>query len=584
MAGARRGQPVNLHIYAKLQPKQALVMSWLEATGNCPVWIGAGGAKGGGKSKTIRSVALLLALKYGEQYPGIIITIIRRVSRDLSDNHIEPLKRDYPDLMRECWRADDSQLVLPNGAIIAFRYAENEVDVERKFLGGYESMFILVDEAQQFSEAELNNIKSAARWTMSPTPANPSPTGVPKGFCKIGLFFNPGGIGSAFIKRIFWLKQYQGKERPGHYAFLHVFGFDNFEWFRGQVEISEEQFYGSKDGSVPPMLERCELGDQDTSGALEDVRTCCRFHTFIEHTSEGQKYNAFPSRLRIGYLLGSFDNFAGQYFAGVWDENKVVITPLMVERIVKIWWRHWLGQDWGFTDHAATVWCATGKLAPSEMLELFGVEVGLPVDVVVVKREYVVNQRGESEYAQDVCDRTREWEKLVIRDVFLSKDAWNVRGSQNTVSDLIAPVMRRNGMPAPEKADQDRIGGWRLIWNCLKQTCSLLGSVPSWTPGMPMLLVSAECVELIKAMPDLISDPKEPNDILRMTTIQEDVSDALRYACKSYLKPRAQAPAEVRFAEATRGAVHPNQVAMAARIFREQEARRTVRGRPRWRG
>ena len=161
MAGARRGQPVNLHIYAKLQPKQALVMSWLEATGNCPVWIGAGGAKGGGKSKTIRSVALLLALKYGEQYPGIIITIIRRVSRDLSDNHIEPLKRDYPDLMRECWRADDSQLVLPNGAIIAFRYAENEVDVERKFLGGYESMFILVDEAQQFSEAELNNIKSA---------------------------------------------------------------------------------------------------------------------------------------------------------------------------------------------------------------------------------------------------------------------------------------------------------------------------------------------------------------------------------------------------------------------------------------
>lgn len=570
----KRGAQLDIKI--RLQPKQARVLAWLEATGNCPVWIGAGGAKGGGKSATIDAVAILLALKYGATYPGMIVTVVRRVSRDLSDNHLEPMKRKYPDLMRECWRGDDSQLVLPNGAIIAFRYAENAADVERKFLGGYESMFILVDEAQQFAEAELNNIKAAARWT--------SLEGVPKGFCKIGLFFNPGGIGSAFIKRIFWLKQYIDKERAGHYAFLHVFGFDNYEWFRGQVQITEDEFYGSKDGRIPPMRERCDLGDQDTSGAREDAKTCCRFHTFIEFTSEGMKYNAFPPRLRIGYLMGSFDNFAGQYFAGVWDESKVVITPRMVERIVKTWWRHWLGQDWGFTDHAATVWCATGKLAPSDMAELFGVEIGMPVDVVVVKREYVVNQRGEAEYAQDVCDRTRDWEKRQIKDVFLSKDAWNVRGSQNTVSDLIGPVMKRNGLPAPEKADQDRVGGWRLIWNCLKQTCSLLAPSPSWTPGMPMLLVSAECVELIKAMPDLISDPKDPNDIQRMTTIQEDISDGLRYAMKSFLKPRAEAPAAVRFAEATRGMAHPQQVAMAERIFREREARRGTGGRPRWRG
>ena len=43
----------------------------------------------------------------------------------------------------------------------------------------------------------------------------------------------------------------------------------------------------------------------------------------------------------------------------------------------------------------ATVWCATGKMAPSEMHELFGVTVNCPIDVVVLKREYVVNQRGE---------------------------------------------------------------------------------------------------------------------------------------------------------------------------------------------
>ena len=53
-----------------------------------------------------------------------------------------------------------------------------------------------------------------------------------------------------------------------------------------------------------------------------------------------------------------------------------------------------------------------------------------------------------------------------------------------------------------------------------------------------MLLVSAECVELIRAMPDLISDPKEPNDVMRMVNIAEDITDALRYAMKSFLSPR----------------------------------------------
>lgn len=576
MAGKR--PPVNLALKIRLQPKQARVLSLLESTGNCAVWVGAGGAKGGGKSKTIRSVAMLLALKYGDKYPGMVVTVVRRVSRDLSDNHIEPLKRDYPDLMRECWRGDDSQIVLPNGAIIAFRYAENEADVTRKFLGGYESMFILVDEAQQFSEAELNNIKSAARWTYS------EGDGVPKGFAKIALFFNPGGIGSAFIRRIFWLKQYIGKEQARHYVFVHVFGFDNYEWFRGQVGISEDEFYGSKDGRIPPMPERCARGDEDIGGARDMVTTCCRYHTFIEFTSEGQKYMGFPASMRPGYLLGSFDHFAGQYYAGVWDESKVVITPIMVERIVKNWWTHWVAQDWGFTDHAATTWAATGKIAPSELEELFGVRVEFGIDVVVVKREYVVNQVGEAEYAQGICDRTRDWEKRQIKQVYLSPDAWNTRGSQNTVADLIGPVMKRNSMPTPEKADNDRKGGWRLIWNCLKQTCSLMGSSPTWTPGIPMLLVSSECVELISAMPLLISDPKDPNDILRMTTITEDISDSLRYLLKSKLSPRSQAPAEVRFAESTRGMVHPQQVAMAERIFRQREGQRTAAGRPRWRG
>ena len=42
----------------------------------------------------------------------------------------------------------------------------------------------------------------------------------------------------------------------------------------------------------------------------------------------------------------------------------------------------------------------------------------------------------------------------------------------------------------------------------------------------------------------------------------------------------------MRFAEQTRGMVHPNQVAMAARVFQERESRRRAEDmrRARWRG
>lgn len=98
-----------------------------------------------------------------------------------------------------------------------------------------------------------------------------------------------------------------------------------------------------------------------------------------------------------------------------------------------------------------------------------------------------------------------------------------------------------------------------------------------------MLLISAECVEIISAMPLLISDPKDPNDILRMTTVTEDAADSLRYLLKSKLSPRRTAPIEERFAAATKDAVHPQQVAMAERLFRAKEAR-NMAGRARWRG
>ena len=152
-----------MHLH--FQHKQRKLYDLLIATGrHVATTIGFGGAKGGGKSAGVRNCALRLALELGSQYPGLTITIIRRVFDDLKKNHIDELFLAYPEL-REHYRADDKELKLASGARIVFAFAETAGDVERKFRGGYQSAFILVDEAQQFTEAELQDFKMAARWT-----------------------------------------------------------------------------------------------------------------------------------------------------------------------------------------------------------------------------------------------------------------------------------------------------------------------------------------------------------------------------------------------------------------------------------
>ena len=501
----------------RLQPKQDMVCELMQATGpNAATVIGAGGAKGSGKSAGARNIAITLAMELGSKYPGIVITLVRRVAADLRDNHIEPMFRQHPEL-RAHWRATDHDLILPNRARILFRSAETADDVQKRFLGGFESAIIIVDEAQQFTQKELQWIQTAARWT--------SEAGIPEGLCKALFLFNPGGPGSAYIRRIFWLKQYEGKEQPKSFAFIHMFGWDNYEWFRGQVELTEKEFYRL---------------DSET-----------RFEMFISQTSEGRKYDAFPMSIRAGYLLGSFDHFEGQYFAGAWDERLCVVDRAAVERIVKPWWTRWMAQDWGFGDHDCHIWLATGKLSPSEWVEHFGGHTDSAIDICVIYREQVISDRAEADLAMDIVNKTPQHERRTIQRFFLSQDAFGQRSRQfgaNTVGQQFTEILTRHGLPAPEPADQDRVNGWRFMYNCFRQA-NLRGTNfdEERASQGPACFVSTECPNVIESIPMAVRDDRKPEDVMRVEgALWEDVTDAVRYGLKSIQDVQWEAPYEVR--------------------------------------
>ena len=69
-------------LFSEPSPKQSLFLSDEHR------YIGYGGARGGGKSWSIRLKACLLAL----HYPGIRSCIVRRSFPELEENHIKPLK------------------------------------------------------------------------------------------------------------------------------------------------------------------------------------------------------------------------------------------------------------------------------------------------------------------------------------------------------------------------------------------------------------------------------------------------------------------------------------------------------------
>jgi hypothetical protein len=543
--------PGELEIH--LQPKQEQLHELLRAVGpDVPKVIGGGGAKGGGKSRGFRNIALLLAEELGRLYPGIVITIVRRVFDDLKKNHIDPLFTNYPELS-QFYRSGDRELIIKAAgcnAKIAFAYAETEDDVKRKFLGGYESAIILVDEAQQFSEQELQWIQTACRWT--------SGAGVPPGLCKMGLFFNPGGKGSTFLRRVFWLRQFTEKERPGDYAFVHIFGWDNYEWFRGQIDIDEEAFY--------------EL-DSDT-----------RFRMFISETSEGRKYDAFPKSIRAGYLLGSFDHFEGQYFAGVWDERINVLTAAQCEQIIQPWWTRWMAQDWGFGDHDAHGWFASGKMSPTDWMRHFGGKVEYPMDVVILYRENIISDRAEADLAQDIVSLTPEPERKMIQRFFLSQDAFGQKAKQagsHTVGEAFGKIMNRHGLPTPETANQDRVNGWRFMFNCLRQGNLRGQDIPyERTKEGPAFFVSAQCPQVIDSIPMAVRADDNIEDVMRVAgVLWEDCTDCVRYGLHSMLNPKVKAPLDVRRLEEYNRYEDPTNRAIRMKEFElvNSQKRRTTR-------
>ncbi len=213
------------------QPKQ---IDFLKSTAKN---IGYGGARGGGKSWTLREKLRLL----GIYYAGIRMILIRRTYAEVINNHLSQLKKMLKNIAK--YNKTDKEFTFKNGSILKLGYCATDDDADQ--YQGVEYDIVAIDEATQMSELQLKKISACCRGVNS----------FPK---HIYYTMNPGGQGHSYIKRLFIDKRYNENEDASQYDFISAKVTDNMA-----LMINDPDYMKTLQ-ALPPKLRKAWLdGDWD---------------------------------------------------------------------------------------------------------------------------------------------------------------------------------------------------------------------------------------------------------------------------------------------------------------------------------
>ena len=184
--------------------------------------------------------------------PGISILMMRKTYNELEENLIRPILKELsPELYS--YNATTHLMTFQNGSTIKFGHWQGD-ESEHEY-NGLQYDWIFIDEATQFTERSFNFLGGCLRGT-SPYPK------------RMYLTCNPGGVGHAWVKRLFIDRDYHrypdDPERDEHaenYNFIFATVEDN-KWL-----LESSPLYLKNLASMPEDLRRAyRYGDWDAIG------------------------------------------------------------------------------------------------------------------------------------------------------------------------------------------------------------------------------------------------------------------------------------------------------------------------------
>jgi phage terminase large subunit len=484
-----------------------------------------GGAAGPGKSKALLMETVIQA----QETPGANTLLLRRTFPELEQSLLLYFRRDVPRELYKSFHESKHVVSWWNGSTTRFGYCARENDVYQ--YQGAEFVFIGIDELTLFTLRQWQFLTSRNRCP------------VPGSFPCMAAATNPGNIGHAWVKSLWIDKQpASAMENPEQY--------DPADYGFVAAQVYDNPIYANDAGYIKTLT-------------------------------------ALPTHLRRAFLDGDWDVFAGQY-CDRFDPSSQVVRAEQIDW--KPWWPRWISIDWGFEHPSAVYWHAS----PGGATQLFKNEpptsagasmaadaLGLePASAdgenhgrVITYREYVTHRTPPRELAREIIERglaSRAAQEAPGRSdvsprekidaIYLSPDAFARRTDEASIAEQMGNVFVAAGLPRPVPADDDRVGGWMLMYQML--------DAGEW-------LLTENCIELIRTLPNLVRDPARIEDVEKMDG--DDPADAARYGLKTRYSSRCgrqtTLPLEQRISERVTSA-DPTVRAIQIHKARIEESRR----------
>ena len=350
-----------------------------------------GGARGGGKSFAMRRKLVMLAMRH----PDLHLLLLRRTLAELRENHLLPLQSEL--LGYAEYKKEERTFRFPNGSRLTLGYCDCDADMLQ--YQGAEYDVIGFEEATHFKEEWMVFISTSLRTTK-------------KDF-KPRIYYtcNPGGVGHAYIKRLFIDRAFREGEDPDDYCFIPARVYDN----RVLMEAD------------PAYVKRLE---------------------------------ALPEHKRRAHLLGDWNVYEGQVFEEFSDDPSHYYDRLHTHVIEPFTppesWQRYRSFDFGYAKPFSVAWWAKdndGRLY--RILELYG----------CVPREANVGVRWSPERIfEEIARIEREHPFLAGQHVIGVADPaiWDASRGE-----AIAQTGERFGVYF-ERGDNRRIAGWMQLHNRLQ--------------------------------------------------------------------------------------------------------------------
>lgn len=199
---------------------------------------------------------------------------------------------------------------------------------------------------------------------------------------------------------------------------------------------------------------------------------------------------ALPEEKRRAYMEGDWDIFAGQYFSE-WRDNTHICAPFIPLKTNIIIG----GMDWGrakpFSFHLAEV----SRIQLENGVKFYRVKTFL---------EVYGTEKTPAEWAEEIKTKLRRYNIKLSEVVWVQGDpAMWTKGQDNSISIKDQFVKADEGWRVLKPGSNDRVGGWENYHNWLRIA----------PDGLPYYMVSSECPNLIRTLPELVHDDLKVEDV-----------------------------------------------------------------------